>query len=174
MLEVEAKFRSPGNDRVIEALERLGAKRLSEESMEDIYYQHPSRDFGVSDEAIRLRRYGDSAELTYKGPRMASSSAKAREELSMAVVDSLSAARILERLGFYELTKVRKRRTTYLIDKLRIAVDDVDELGQFVELELITEDIAKAESLLRSVHKDLPLGDEVKETYLEMLLDRRV
>ncbi len=174
MLEVEVKFRSPENDRVIEALERLGAKRLSDESMEDIYYQHPSRDFGISDEAIRLRRCGDSAELTYKGPRMASSSAKAREELSMAVVDSLSAARILERLGFSELTTVRKRRKTYLIDKLRVAVDDVDELGQFVELELITEDIAKAETLLRSVRKDLPLEDEVKETYLEMLLDRRV
>ena len=173
MLEVEVKFRSPGNDLVIEALKRLGAERLTEESIEDVYYGHPSRDFGSSDEAVRLRRRPDSVELTYKGPRMTSSSAKAREELSMGVSDALSASRILERLGFSELISVRKRRATYLIDKLRVDVDEVDGLGQFVELELITEDVAKAEKLLESARSELPLGDEVKETYLEMLLDCR-
>ncbi|HUV61185.1 MAG TPA: class IV adenylate cyclase [Thermoplasmata archaeon] len=173
MLEVEVKFRSPGNDLVIEALKRLGAERLTEESIEDVYYGHPSRDFGSSDEAVRLRRRPDSAELTYKGPRMTSSSAKAREELSMVVSDALSAGRILERLGFSELISVRKRRTTYLMDTLKVDVDEVEGLGQFVELELMTEDVAKAEKLLGSARSELPLGDEVKETYLEMLLNRR-
>jgi len=173
VLEVEAKFRSSDNDTVIDALRKLGAEKLSEETVEDLYFRHFSRDFGSTDEVVRLRKYRDSVELTYKGPRMTSSSNKAREEVSMTVSDALSASRILERLGFSELMTVRKRRVSYLIDKLRVDVDEVEGLGQFVELELITEDVAKAEKLLESARNELPLGDEVKETYLEMLINRR-
>ena len=172
MLEVEMKFKSPDNSKVEDALRDLGAERLSVETMNDVYYHRRDVDFKQTDEALRLRmRAEGAAELTYKGPRMRASSAKAREELSISLDNALSAKRILERLGFSELMSVRKTRTTYRLDALRVDVDDVEGLGQFVELEVLTEDVAKAERLLEDMRKALPLGSEVKKTYLEMLME---
>lgn len=168
---MELKLRSPDNDRVVSLLRSMGAQQLNDELTEDTYFAHPNRDFGETDEAVRLRVKGQRCELTYKGPRMASSrSSKAREELTLLVDDGLAARRMLERLGFQEFVSVRKRRISFLLDKLRVDVDDVEGLGQFVELELMTEDPSKAEELIGLVRTKLPLSETVPETYLEMLL----
>ncbi|HIH02131.1 TPA: class IV adenylate cyclase [Thermoplasmata archaeon] len=171
MIEVETKYRSPGNGKVIDELRSMGAEKISEGPMEDIYFAHPARDFGKTDEAVRIRSSDGRCELTYKGPRMASSSAKAREELTVAVDDGLAARRMLERLGFREFAVIRKHRVSFVHDKLRIEVDDVEELGQFVELELVTEDPSRAEELMDHARKGLSLTRPVPETYLEMLLE---
>lgn len=172
MLEVESKYRSTGNDRLEDKLKELGAKKLSAEEMEDSYFRHPSRDFGETDEALRLRRVGDSAELTYKGPRMESKDVKAREEVTLKVSDPLAAQRIIERLGFEEMMVVRKRRVNYLYDKVQIALDHVEGLGEFVELELVTEDPERAMVVLEEVRACLALKDLERMTYLEMLLEK--
>jgi adenylate cyclase class 2 len=170
VLEVETKFRSPGNEKVIEALSSMGAQLLFEGCMEDIYFSHPSRDFGMTDESVRLRIHDTATEITYKGPRIAATSTKAREELTVSVDDSLSARRMLERLGFSEFISIRKKRSSFLLDELRVEVDEVEGLGQFVELELVTEDPSRAEALMDLARKALALTKQTSETYLEMLL----
>ena len=170
MIEVETKFRSPGNGKVLESLSAMGAERLSDGDVEDVYFAHPNRDFGKTDEAVRLRASDGRCELTYKGPRMNFSVAKAREELTVSVGDGLATRRMFERLGFVEFAVIRKHRTSFLLDKLRVDVDDVEGLGQFVELELVTEDPVRAEALITEARKELTLTRPVSETYLEMLL----
>ena len=173
MLEVESKFRSPGNAKVEKALADLGAKKVFDGMIEDGYFAHPSRDFGKTDEALRLRKKEGSAELTYKGPRMKMEHTKAREEVTLKVEDALAAQRIVERLGFEEKHVVRKHRSAYLLDKLRVEVDEVEGLGEFVELELITEEPNRAESLMQSAKKDLQLERLEPRTYLEMILEKQ-
>lgn len=173
MLEIESKFRSPDNDAVVTRLGEQGARRLSDEAYEDVYYSHPNRSFKQTDEALRLRCWEGRSELTYKGPRMASSTAKMREELTLDVADALSLNRILERLGFAEVARIRKRRVSFALDLLRVDVDDVEGLGQFVELELMTEDPSRAEDLIRRAKEGLGLEEKVEETYLEMILNGR-
>lgn len=173
MLEVEMKLRSPDNNKVISLLKSIGAQQISDEVMDDVYFSHPSRDFGDTDEAVRLRGRGQRCEMTYKGPRMAMSASKAREELTIVVDDGLVARRMLERLGFEEFASVSKHRTSFLLDRLRVDVDDVDGLGQFIELELMTEDPVRAEGLIQLVKSKLPLAEPVPDTYLEMLTRRQ-
>lgn len=172
MIEAEAKFRSPGNSDVLNALESMGARRVQAGAMEDVYFAHPGRDFGTSDEALRMRVTDEGAEVTYKGPRMLDSATKAREELTTDVGDRLSAIRILERLGFVEFATVRKHRTSYILDKIRVDVDDVEGLGQFIELEVMTEEPVRAKKLIDEVRGKLGLRDYIQETYLEMLTDK--
>lgn len=173
MIEVESKFWSPGNDKVEKALLRLGAKKVSEGAMEDVYFAHPSRDFGKTDEALRLRKRDGAAELTYKGPRMRMEHTKAREEITAKVGDPLAAQRIVERLGFQERYVVSKRRATYVLDKLRVEVDEVEGLGQFIELELITEEPQRAEVLISMAQEQLGLERGEPRTYLEMLIEKK-
>jgi len=171
-MEVEAKFRSPGNDKLEKALTRLGAKKVFSGSMEDIYFVHPARDFGRTDEALRLRRTEADSELTYKGPRMPSTTGKSREEITLKVSDPLAAQRIVERLGFKEGFTVTKRRDSYIYDKLRIELDLVDGLGEFVELEVLTESPERSLALLESVTNELGLDRPEPLTYLELLLKK--
>lgn len=172
MIEVESKFKSPGNEKVEKSLAHLGAKKIGSVEMEDVYFAHPSKDFGKSDEALRLRKIDGSAELTYKGPRMNSESTKAREEVTLKTDNPLTAQRIIERLGFKEFCIVRKRRSSYLLDKLRVDVDDVEGLGEFVELEVLTESPERAEQLVELARKELALDKLEKKTYLELLVDK--
>ena len=171
MIEVESKFKSPGNEKVERALAHLGAKKIASVDMEDVYFAHPSKDFGKSDEALRLRKIDGAAELTYKGPRMHSESAKAREEVTLKTDNPLTAQRIIERLGFKEFGIVRKRRISYILDKLRVDVDDVEGLGEYVELEVLTESPERAEQLVELARKELALDRLEKRTYLEILIE---
>ena len=166
------KFRSPGNDEAISKLGEMGAKRVSDVVMEDLYFSHPGRDFGCTDESLRLRTSEDGCDLTYKGPRMATSPAKAREELTVSIADELSTRRILERLGFREFASVKKRRTSFLFDKLRIDVDEVEGLGEFIELELLTEDPSRADALISEVREEMSLTEPIAKTYLELLSEK--
>lgn len=172
MIEVEAKYRSPGNEKVEKALARVGARKVSEGPMEDVYFAHPSRDFGKTDEALRLRKVGGDSELTYKGPRMTSVSAKAREEITLRTRDALEAQRIVERLGFKEHLVIRKNRTSYVLDKLRVDVDDVEGLGEYIELEVLTESPERSRELMETARSELGLEQLEPRTYLEIMLDK--
>ena len=173
MIEVEAKYWSPGNNKVEKALVHLGAKKLSEETAEDIYFSHPNRDFGKTDEALRLRKKSDVFELSYKGPRMNLERLKGREEINLKVDSALAAQRIIERLGFKEFCTVRKKRTSYQYDKLRVDLDDVDGLGEFVELEALTEAPELSAQLFEVATKELCLERLEPRTYLEMVLEKK-
>lgn len=170
-MEVESKFRSPGNEKVEKALNKLGAEFVSEEETEDVYFRHPGRDFGKTDEALRLRKKADVSELTYKGPRMRLEHTKAREEVTLPISDALAAQRIVERLGFTEFMAVRKKRRNFRYDKIRVAVDLVEGLGEYIELELITEEPKRAAALIEQVRDELALSELEPRTYLEMILD---
>jgi len=173
VLEVESKYKSPGNEKIEKALLRLGAKKISTQSMEDVYFAHPSRDFGKTDEALRLRKHDTGSELTYKGPRMKTDNSKAREEVTLKTDNPLTAQRIVERLGFKEFLIVKKTRSSYVLDKLRVDVDNVDGLGEYVELEVLTESPERAASLLELARKELDLEKLEPRTYLEMIVEKQ-
>ena len=52
MLEVEIKAKIKIKE-IKEILDKLGAKFIKEEKQRDIYFSHPLRDFGKTDEAFR-------------------------------------------------------------------------------------------------------------------------
>ena len=173
MIEVESKYWSPGNEKVEKALLRLGAKKIAEGAMEDVYFSHPNRDFGKTDEALRLRKKLDESELSYKGPRMSIDRAKAREEINLRVDNALTAQRIIERLGFKEVCVVKKNRRSYCLDKLRVDVDEVEGLGEFVELEVLTESPDRSSQLFELARRELSLEKFEQKTYLELILERK-
>src|ERR1700688_1176895 len=69
----------------------------------DRYYAHPARDFAQTDEALRIRRIGQANYVTYKGPKLDTTTKTRRElELPLAPGDAGAAgfAELLEALGF--------------------------------------------------------------------------
>ena len=172
------KYRVPNHDIIKDKLKSLNARFLEHTEETDIYFNSPVRDFAKTDEALRIRVYGDgTVVLTYKGPRIGNVG-KTREELSVTVNDLESLLEILRKLGFREVAKVMKRRDIYNYENFTIYIDSVEELGSFVEVETMVND---KELINKAAEEVLQLGDKLglrrdwieKKTYLELMLEKQ-
>jgi adenylate cyclase, class 2 len=175
MLEVELKVKIPSLDPVRENLVRKNARFLGKVHEHDIYYNAPHRDFGVTDEAVRVRYTDDHAVVTYKGPKIKKFGLKAREELNFAVEDGKTFETMLDRLGFTRTTEVNKWRETYKLGPASVTLDLVEELGTFAEIEVIVEgEKDNPTALIEKIAEDIGAeGVPLLESYLELLLTKR-
>ncbi len=177
--EVENKFRVADPAELRRRIESLGAKFCGSETHSDSYFNHPSRDFRQTDEALRIRDANGEICLTFKGPRF-NSGIKMREEIELPLGPSpdaeQSAITILNRLGFRFVACVKKRRDVYHLSKERwsieVCMDDVDQLGTFAEIELVAEaaDLEQAKQLVIDLQRELHLGEPESRSYLKMQL----
>ncbi len=83
--EVERKFRLPASQAFTEQVTRLGGTFSEPVVQIDRYFAHPSRDFAATDEALRIRTSGECSWLTYKGPKI-DSTTKTRREIDISLV----------------------------------------------------------------------------------------
>lgn len=175
MLEVELKVKIPSLDPVRAALVSRNAVFLGRVHEHDIYYNAPHRDFGLTDEAVRVRYTDDHAVVTYKGPKIKKYGLKAREELNFGVESGRDFEIMLERLGFTKTTEVNKWRETYRSDGATISLDNVDELGTFAEIEIIIEnEDTNPTELIGKIAKEIGAeGEAILASYLELLLAKR-
>ena len=175
MLEVELKVKIPSLDPVREQLVRRNATFCGRMHEHDIYYNAPHRDFGRTDEAVRVRYTDDHAVVTYKGPKIKKFGLKAREELNFSVESGEVFETMLDRLGFTKTLEVNKWRENYRLGRASIALDQVEELGTFAEIEIIAENDREnptvlIEKIAREIGTD---GTPILESYLELVLAKR-
>jgi adenylate cyclase class 2 len=171
MLEVEIKAYADNHEAVRRRLAGMGC-RLARSVMEsDTYFNHPSRDFARTDEALRIRREGAVSILTYKGPKL-SSRAKTRFEVETEVGDAGASREILLSLGFTEVAVVSKRRDVFMYGDIEICIDEVEGVGNFIELEKRSDDREKAERELFELASTLGLSRFERRSYLELKLEK--
>jgi len=175
MLEVELKVRVPDLDPIRKRLLALNAEFCGKAHEHDIYYNAPHRDFGKTDEAVRVRYTNDHAVVTYKGPKIKKFGLKAREELNFSVESGEVFETMLDRLGFTKTLEVNKLRENYRLGRASIALDQVEELGTFAEIEIIAEDEREnPTAMIEKIAKEIGAnGTPLLESYLELVLRQR-
>lgn len=179
MYEVELKVPAD-HDAVRERLAAIGADPAGAVEQADTYFEHPVRDFGETDEAVRIRRETRDGEtratVTYKGPLVETAS-KTRAEYETAVADGEAMARLLEALGFERFETVEKRRERFEHDGYTVALDRVRGLGAYVEVETAAEpgavESAREGAVALLADLGLDAADQVRMSYLGLLLDAR-
>jgi adenylate cyclase, class 2 len=178
--EVEQKFPVDSLAQVIEMLGSLGQEPGEERIEVDLYYNHPSRDFAVTDEAVRIRQVEGACKITYKGPKL-DQTTKTRREIDLPLPEGPATFQkwdeLLLALGFTPVGEVRKIRRKLWLDwqdrQVEISLDLVEPLGTFVELELVVEsesEIEAAKSVLTELAKQLRLGESERRSYLGLIL----
>jgi adenylate cyclase class 2 len=180
MMEIEAKIRVRALEPVRARLRELKAEHLGMRVERDVYYNAPHRDFAVTDEALRVRYSerapvpGGAPVLTYKGPKLPGDGPKSREEICVAVEEGELLEQVLERLGFRRTALVVKERDLYLLEGATIALDRVETLGTFIEIEA-PMGLSRREAVRQIIILAEKLGVRGKSlslSYLEMLLSR--
>jgi adenylate cyclase class 2 len=180
--EVEQKHRVDDRAALVASLTERGVTLGEAVLQSDQYFAHPARDFAQTDEALRIRTVGNSSLVTYKGPKLDATSKTRRElELPLAASDADGSqfAELLAALGFTPVATVRKQRRTFHITHdgrdVEGALDDVDGVGAYVELELMADDanLESAKNAISSLAAELQLGPSERRSYLELLLSQR-
>jgi adenylate cyclase class 2 len=180
-LEVEQKHRVDDVAALVARLEERGVTVGPAVTQVDQYFAHPARDFAKTDEALRIRTTGGASFVTYKGPKL-DSTTKTRRELELPLddgdADGSKFGELLLALGFRPVTAVRKTRQSFHIQfqgqNVEGALDDVEGVGTFAEIELQANeaDAAEARSAIIALATELKLGVSERRSYLEMLLSQ--
>jgi adenylate cyclase class 2 len=168
-LEIEGKFRVASHENIQKRLQELRIPCAGIHVQRDVYYASPYRDFGRTDEALRIRYEEGKTVLTYKGPKLATHGMKAREEVNVPVNSGHDLEIILQRLGFQPAYTVEKKRVRYVWAGVEISLDEVKGLGTFVEIE-IQEPVDHPETRIEAIKRELGIsGEHIPLSYLELL-----
>lgn len=181
MKEKEIKYKIPNHESYLKLKDLLSKKCFLRSKLQEIddYFQHPCKDFGLTDEALRIRKDIYEGEnktkitLTYKGPRQPGYM-KIREEINVELPRDEEHEKIkilLEKLGFKHIARIEKRRTEYDCKFYVASLDIVKDLGLFVEFELKPE--GNPDELFNEIEKILSQNvriELVEQTYLELVL----
>ena len=176
--EVEKKFWLPDVNQSLERLKQLGVEVAAGKDQVDKYYNHPARDFVKTDEVLRMRVVGDKNYITYKGARI-DSTTKMRRELELPLLDGQylhDFEQLLTVLGFQPMMTIHKFRRKGELRwhdyDVEISLDEIDQLGSFMELETTSDlkHLELAKSALESLAEALQLDRQEHRSYLELML----
>jgi adenylate cyclase class 2 len=169
MLEIEIKSPTRDYKDILKKISIMGFEFSETRVEEDIYFNHPCRDFYSTDEALRIRKVNSKNILTYKGPKLGAR-AKSRVEQEVLVENLETMTEILLSLGFVVSGQVTKTRSIYSMDEVEITIDRVENLGDYVEIEKKGEDREAIENELFGLAGELGLKNFERRSYLEMIL----
>ncbi|SFM70188.1 class IV adenylate cyclase [Methanolobus profundi] len=170
MIEIEVKARAE-HQQVKELLTGMGAVLIGVQHHCDTYFNAPHRDFGETDEALRIRSVDGRSVMTYKGKKLDTVS-KTREEFETEI-DGGNTRSILLALGFYEAGVVKKTREVFRYENMTICLDNVGSLGEFIEVEITAEsdvEIHTKDIFLFLAKLGIGEEDSIRTSYLEMVL----
>ncbi|TWU37320.1 class IV adenylate cyclase [Novipirellula artificiosorum] len=182
MFEIEQKYRIRDSKRVQAMLLELGMIPADLDHHCDTYYNHPCRDFAESKEALRVRRVNEVPYITYKGPKLPGE-IKARRELEWILSPGDDRGdkteQLLTLLGFHRVAEVKKIRQSFdppkgELDGFVIVLDEVEQLGQFAEIERMARnesEVEKARAQIQQLATRLGLDSPEPRSYLRMLLE---
>ena len=112
MRETEIKILEIDREKVEKKLRALGARKVFDDEIHALYYDDSAGSVKKRKGALRLRREGNKAVLTYKS-HVGDRGAKIRDEREVRVSDFDTTRSILESLGFSVWLEMKKHRTSY-------------------------------------------------------------
>lgn len=157
MIEREIKLPFDTLEAARDAVARLDARLLTPRRLQDDWLLDADdarlRSRGC---ALRIRREGGEARVTFKGP-VVPGAMKLREELETSVGDADLLTRLFQELGYVPRWRYQKYREEYRLDGVTIAIDETP-IGVFVELEGDETAIASAAARMGRGPADYVLG----------------
>lgn len=170
-MEIEMKLKVTEEEfkAYLEHVKIIGTSR-KEKEQHDIYFSPESPNFfgkEENDECLRIRIQKDKKILSYKKIMFGSTTENIHlieHESTFEDLDEM--LKILEAIHIHEVIRLNKKRISYLYkNAIEISFDIVEELGYFIELEVIDKqmNIKDANHLLMNSIKELGLHIENRD-----------
>jgi adenylate cyclase class IV len=163
---IEIKARIPSVEMLLPPARALAGGDAVRIDQDDSFYRVPHG-------RLKLRRFADgSAELIHYH-RADTAEAKASDYVRVPVADAGALHEALSR-GCGLLGRVRKQRQLLMVGPTRIHLDRVEQLGDFIELEVVLQEgqtdadgVSTAEALMAAL--GLSAAPRISGAYLDLL-----
>jgi len=163
-IEVEIQLELENSEPLLDFLEKNG-KLVYEDKQNDHYYTPKHRDFRDKkpiEEWLRLRDSNGKFSITYKNwHRDENRKTVHCDEYETTIGDIKQLENILKVLDFETVVKVQKNRKAYMYNDYEIALDEVENLGDFVEIEYKGKEDGDPKEIIQGMIKflkDLKVG----------------
>lgn len=181
-IEVEIKVKIQNRKQIMDSLKKIGFLENRCVVETDIYYTSTHHNFAALGEALRIRTVKDpespkeTSVITYKGAKLDQVS-MTRQELETEVGDGETVRKILEHIGFCPVSPVEKKRLYLNKDNMTACLDNVKGLGDYLELEILTDTEEKRTEALKQIEDVLEalgysMEDTTRTSYLSMLMKK--
>lgn len=174
VIEMELKAVLKNKLQVREKLKKDGCKWVLVGRQEDTIYEKNDTLQVVQVPIFRIRKCDDNTNLTLK---VLEEDVDTAEELELSISDGTIMDKILQIIGFSIKVKIVKRREITKYKGFNICIDEVEGLGDFIEIERMSEKSTDKNVVYQEIKKILfELGIEEqdlrKEKYYKMLLKK--
>jgi len=155
---------------------------IGEKQTIDDYYYDPLRDNLKPDsnlqldECLRLRTKGDKYYITYKVDHFDKDKNWIySDEYETEISDIKQTKNIIKHLGLKKLLTINNKKTIYQSDKYEIALEEVKNLGNFLEVEYCTNDKVDIIKIKNEIQEfintlELEVSEELNMGKPEMML----
>lgn len=179
MKEIEVKAKVENLKALKEKITKLGCQFYDPVTQEDIIFLPNGVEYPdikqTGSAVVRVRDASGTITLTLK-KRTTSGHELIKLEKEVVVNDKQETIEIVKHMGFHEAVNVNKKRIKCKHDGMTICLDEVSELGSFIEIEKLSEegnDIAIQESLSKFLGSlDIDKSDEVTKGYDTLMYEK--
>lgn len=137
--EVELKFRLKSKTQFMERLSRIPHETMVDSNTEtDWYFDTPTRSLETQNKSLCIRKMEPSGINLWivKGPEPDRCEAT-------NITDTDKAVSMLKTLGYDVALQIIKTRSIFFVDQFHITVDHLENLGDFAEFAIMTDDEEK-------------------------------
>ncbi|MCL5008278.1 MAG: class IV adenylate cyclase [Candidatus Marsarchaeota archaeon] len=168
-IEQEMKIPVESFDNVLEFLKQSGSFK-GESRQHDVYFTDTTRYSSHEGSFVmRIRRTESKAFMTFKGSTGRSG---VYDECEIEVKDPDTAETMMKKLGFKPFLEITKHRVQYEFNGAEVNLDDVQGLGKFIEIEIISEGNADSELSEVAGRLGLDANTSIRVGYVTQLLQK--
>jgi len=173
-MEIEVKVRIDNLPKLKKDIEKLGSTWSATQTQVDAYYKYKDDVNAVQRPGsfiLRIRR-DNRAKLTFKA---FTDRRGVWEEYETVVSDPEALEKMLEKSGFIKVLTLHKRRTSSKYQHFSLEIDEIEELGDFLEAEVMGDDGEKLQEEIKQFFLSLGLSpDKIdRRGYPEMIFEDR-
>lgn len=149
-------------------IKEKGGKFRKKVNQKDLYFKTSDEE----KEILRVRKTDGKTILGYK--EIEKSDKSVFNELEVEVIDSDKMIDILDNLGFDEKVEIQKDRWYYDLDGVTLELNDIKDLGSYLDFEVISDDEDKAKEKIYRVMNELDYSkDDIEpRLYYELLEEK--
>lgn len=169
-MEIELRARISNPNKIEQKIINLGAKLIKNKKQTDLYFGEIGlyKKIGYSF-LIRIRQEGDKIFMTYKGAQAKRDGVW--EEYEFVIDDRDKGIKMVEAMGLEKIIEINKKRKEYKIDNITICLDNITNLGYFIEIESQNDNDINKEKLNKLMKQlDIDQKQIIHKGYVTILL----
>lgn len=169
-MELECKLAVDSHEPVRDALRTAGATRVGRVREFNRLFDRADGSLRAAGCGLRVRQVtllegdGPGSSVTYKGP-VQKGAFKLREEIETSVADPAAMEKLLIALGFKVHVAFEKLRETWRLGGCLVELDELPQLGEFVEVE--GPDDASIKLVIKQLHLEKAI--HIRENYVTLV-----